>query len=265
MAWSWFQCAATYRAPNGSGQRSGCDVVAHSWLMPVSPSGLSAPTLERHRVLDGHTLIKMGSKAHFFLRVAFVQQFSRVREYVTGFDNSSAGGAGSNPEVWVGGAPSGVWLERWVPAAEAVIEGLGYQLADIERAGRGLLRVTLDSPNGIGVEDCERVSHQLSRLFEVEAVSYDRLEVSSPGVDRALRRARDFELFLGEEVALKLRRPLENRKQFSGVLGKREDGQYTLLIAAEKKGEAERELVFALSELDSARLVPHLNFRRAST
>jgi len=171
-----------------------------------------------------------------------------------------------NPgSAWVGGAPSGAWLERWVPAAEAVIEGLGYQLADVERAGRGLLRVTLDSPNGIGVEDCERVSHQLSRLLEVELVSYDRLEVSSPGVDRALRRERDFELFIGQEVALKLRRPLENRKQFSGILGKGDAGQYTLLIAAEKKGGDDRELVFALSELDTARLVPHLNFRRAST
>lgn len=168
-------------------------------------------------------------------------------------------------EAWVGGAPAGVWLERWVPAAEAAIEALGYQLADVERAGHGLLRVTLDSPNGIGVEDCERVSHQLSRLLEVEAVSYDRLEVSSPGVDRALRRTRDFEQFVGLEVAVKLRRPLENRKQFAGILGKGESGQYTLLIASEKKGGDDRELVFALSELDSARLVPHLNFRRAST
>jgi len=175
------------------------------------------------------------------------------------------GSADSTADVWVGGAPAGVWLERWVPAAEAAIEALGYQLADVERAGHGLLRITLDSPNGIGVEDCERVSHQLSRLFEVEAVSYDRLEVSSPGVDRALRRARDFDLFLGLEVAIKLRRPLENRKQFAGILGKGDAGQYTLVIASEKKGGDDRELAFALSELDSARLVPHLNFRRAST
>jgi len=172
------------------------------------------------------------------------------------------------PDLWVGGAPAGVWLERWVVAAEAAIEGLGYQLADLERAGNGLLRVTLDSPNGIGVEDCERVSHQLSRLFEVEGVAYERLEVSSPGVDRALRRARDFELFLGEEVVIKLRRALENRKNWTGVLSKPESaegqtGQYSLIIPPEKKDGAERELAFDLSELDSARLVPHLNFRRA--
>lgn len=158
----------------------------------------------------------------------------------------------------------GVWLERWVAAAEAVIEGLGYALVDVERAGHGLLRVTLDSPNGISVEDCERVSHQLSRLLEVEDIAYDRLEVSSPGVDRALKRARDFDQFLGQEVSIKLRRPFENRKQFAGVLGKGEGDAYTLFMPAENSKTVDRELVFTLSELDSARLVPHLNFRRAS-
>jgi len=167
-------------------------------------------------------------------------------------------------ETWVGGSPFGAWLERWVKGAEVVIESLGYELADIERASHGLLRITLDGPEGISVEDCERVSHQLSRLFEVENVSYDRLEISSPGVDRALKRSRDFETYLGEEVAVKLRRALENRKQFVGVLGKGEGDSYTLLIPAEKKNEADRQLVFTLAELDSARLVPHLNFRRAS-
>ncbi len=167
-------------------------------------------------------------------------------------------------ETWVGGSPFGAWLERWVKGAEAVIESLGYELADIERAGHGLLRVTLDGPEGISVEDCERVSHQLSRLLEVENVNYDRLEISSPGVDRALKRSRDFDTYLGEEVAVKLRRALENRKQFVGVLGKGEGDSYTLLIPAEKKNEADRQLVFTLAELDSARLVPHLNFRRAS-
>jgi ribosome maturation factor RimP len=137
-------------------------------------------------------------------------------------------------------------------------------MADVERGGAGLLRVTLDSPDGIGVEDCERVSHQLSRLLEVEAVSYERLEISSPGVDRALKRQRDFDQFIGEEVSVKLRRALDNRKQYSGVLGKGEGDAYTLMIPAEKKNGEDRELVFTLSELDSARLVPQLNFRRAS-
>ncbi len=194
---------------------------------------------------------------------------SSPSDSTTNLSTDSTAGQGAHEaaavvETWVGGSPFGAWLERWVKAAEAVIESLGYELADIERAGHGLLRVTLDGPEGISVEDCERVSHQLSRLLEVENVSYDRLEISSPGVDRALKRSRDFDTYLGEEVAVKLRRALENRKQFVGVLGKGEGDSYTLLIPAEKKNEADRQLVFTLAELDSARLVPHLNFRRAS-
>jgi ribosome maturation factor RimP len=87
---------------------------------------------------------------------------------------------------------------------ERTVEGLGYELVDVERLAAGLLRVTLDSPQGVGLEDCERVSRQLSHLFAVEDVDYDRLEVSSPGLDRPLKRARDFERFTGSEVQVQL-------------------------------------------------------------
>jgi ribosome maturation factor RimP len=90
---------------------------------------------------------------------------------------------------------------------ERTVEGLGYELVDVERLAAGLLRVTLDRPSGlgsVGLEDCEKVSRQLSHLFAVENVDYDRLEVSSPGLDRPLKRARDFERFVGSEVQVQL-------------------------------------------------------------
>jgi ribosome maturation factor RimP len=87
---------------------------------------------------------------------------------------------------------------------ERTVEGLGYELVDAERLAAGLLRVTLDAPAGVKLEDCEKVSRQLSHLFAVEGVDYDRLEVSSPGLDRPLKRARDFERFVGSEVQVQL-------------------------------------------------------------
>jgi ribosome maturation factor RimP len=87
---------------------------------------------------------------------------------------------------------------------ERTVEGLGYELVDVERLAAGLLRVTLDAPQGVRLEDCEKVSRQLSHLFAVEDVDYDRLEVSSPGLDRPLKRARDFGRFVGSEVQVQL-------------------------------------------------------------
>jgi ribosome maturation factor RimP len=87
---------------------------------------------------------------------------------------------------------------------ERTVEGLGYELVDVERMAAGLLRVTLDAPNGVGLDDCERVSRQLSHLFAVEDVDYERLEVSSPGLDRPLKRVRDFRRFAGAEVQVEL-------------------------------------------------------------
>ena len=99
-----------------------------------------------------------------------------------------------------------------VKLVETTVNGLGYELVDFERSGRGLLRVFIDKPEGIRVEDCEAVSNQLTRLFAVENVAYDRLEVSSPGLDRPLKKEADFVRFAGQKVQLKLRMPLAGRK-----------------------------------------------------
>ena len=90
---------------------------------------------------------------------------------------------------------------------ERTVEGLGYELVDVERLAAGLLRVTLDAPHGVGLEDCEKVSRQLGHLFAVEDVEYDRLEVSSPGLDRPLRKLADYERFAGFEAQLTLTAP----------------------------------------------------------
>ena len=91
---------------------------------------------------------------------------------------------------------------------ETTLAGMGYELVDLEMSGRGLMRVFMDKPDGISVEDCERVSNQLVRLFTVENVAYERLEVSSPGLDRALKKEADFVRFAGQKAQIKLRMPM---------------------------------------------------------
>lgn len=98
---------------------------------------------------------------------------------------------------------------------EKTVAGLGYELVDAEFA-RGLLRVFIDKPDkegGVDVEDCATVSHQLSRVLDVENVDYERLEISSPGLDRPLKKPGDFERFAGEGVRISLRVPIEGRQR----------------------------------------------------
>ncbi len=132
---------------------------------------------------------------------------------------------------------------------EATVVGLGYELVDLEMPGRGLMRVLLDKPEGITVEDCERVSHQLTRLFTVENVDFGRLEVSSPGLDRPIKKEADFLRFRGEKAQLKLRMPLEGRKNFIGILGDVQGGVLQLDVDG-------KQVLIDLSNLDKARLVP---------
>jgi len=132
---------------------------------------------------------------------------------------------------------------------ESTVTGLGYELVDLEVSGRGLMRVLLDKPAGIALEDCELVSHQLTRLFAVENVNYDRLEVSSPGLDRPIKKEADFIRFRGEKVQIKLRMPLAGRKNFSGILGEVKDGVLQLDVDG-------NQVLIELSNLDKARLVP---------
>jgi len=132
---------------------------------------------------------------------------------------------------------------------EKTINGLGYELVDLERSGRGLLRVFIDKAGGITVDDCQTVSNQLSRLFLVENVDYERLEVSSPGLDRLLKKETDFARFAGEKAQLKLRIPLAGRKNFVGVIGKVSNG----VLQFDVDGN---QVAIELSNLDKARLVP---------
>ena len=137
---------------------------------------------------------------------------------------------------------------------ETTVTGLGYELVDVEQSPRGrVLRVfidKLDKQGGIDVEDCALVSNQLTRVLTVENIDYDRLEVSSPGLDRVLKKPSDFVRFVGSEVNLRLRVPTSGgRRNFNGVLLTCEDGKLRLAIDT---GEVELEL----GNVDKARLVP---------
>ncbi len=132
---------------------------------------------------------------------------------------------------------------------ETTVAGLGYELVDLEVTGRGMVRVFLDKPAGITLDDCELVSNQLVRLFTVEGVAYDRLEVSSPGLDRPLKKEADFARFRGQKANLKLRVPLAGRKNFTGTLGEVQGG----VLQLEVDGS---QVAIELSNVDRARLVP---------
>ena len=132
---------------------------------------------------------------------------------------------------------------------ETTLAGMGYELVDLEMSGRGLMRVFMDKPDGITLEDCERVSNQLVRLFTVENVAYERLEVSSPGLDRALKKEADFVRFAGQKAQIKLRVPMEGRKNFVGILGELKSG----VVQMDVDGSL---VTIELSNIDKARLVP---------
>ncbi|TMS57413.1 ribosome maturation factor RimP [Imbroritus primus] len=151
-----------------------------------------------------------------------------------------------------------------VDLIEKTVEGMGYELVDVERAPGGLLRVSIDhAENGVGVDDCEKVSHQLTHLLTVENVAYERLEISSPGLDRPLRKLADFVRFAGAEAKVTLRVPLDGRKNFVGIVHEPTGGPGEEKIGLEfesKDGPALLE--FTLAELDKARLVPVIDFKR---
>lgn len=135
---------------------------------------------------------------------------------------------------------------------ELTLTGMGYELVEVERSPRGkLLRVFIDKPDGITVEDCVAVSSHLGQLFAVENIDYDRLEVSSPGTDRPLRKVSDFTRFTGESAKLKLRVAVEGQRNFVGILSGVNDG--TLKLEVDGK-----MLDLDLGNLEKARLVPKL-------
>jgi len=151
---------------------------------------------------------------------------------------------------------------------QKTVAGLGYELVDVELAERGLLRVYIDfsaadaaEKGPITVEDRATVSHQLAHVLTVENVAYERLEISSPGLDRPLRKLEDFVRFAGCEAIVKLRVAMpgtNNRKSFQGVLQEPAGEQLGLEFEG-KDGPALLE--FTLADMDKARLVPQVDFR----
>ena len=173
---------------------------------------------------------------------------------------------------------------------EETVTGLGYDLVEIERSAGGLLRITIDHPWSaespelfVNLEDCERVTRQLQFALEVDGSQYQRLEVSSPGIDRVLRHAQDFERFTGSLVDLTLKAPLgaaaagqvsANRKKFRGTLERTADGtgwQITWRdmpeakpgqkISKKRMDTPVHVLGFTLDELREARLAPIVDFK----
>ena len=132
---------------------------------------------------------------------------------------------------------------------ETTVAGMGYELVGVERPGR-LLRIYIDKPGGIDVDDCARVSNQVTRVLEVENVRYDRLEVSSPGLDRLLKGEKDFVRFAGQKARVKTRLPVDGQRNFVGVL--REAGAGRLQLEVEG-----RVLSLELGNVETARLVPN--------
>ena len=159
---------------------------------------------------------------------------------------------------------------------ETTLAGLGYELVDMERTGQGrMMRVFIDKPAGTGsdkptgvnLDDCAIVSNHLSRVLMVENVSYERLEISSPGLDRPLKKERDFVRFAGQKVRVKLRVPQDGQRNFAGVVQEAHAGKVVLMVEEEVKTTgkaagkvasktASKTVTFDLANLDKARLVP---------
>ena len=184
---------------------------------------------------------------------------------------------------------------NWQSAVERTVTGLGYDLVDAEKSAGGLLRVFIDnlppSQVFITVDDCEKVTRQLQHVLEVEACAYERIEVSSPGLDRPLKKAADYARFIGEQVEVTLKLPFKGRKKFRGELCEQPAGAtggWRLVLAgnAVKKAGAKRPvnrpaawpadtaspevdaaqgadlaLDFSLEEVREARLVPVVDFK----
>lgn len=156
---------------------------------------------------------------------------------------------------------------RLEPLVARTIGALGLELADLEISNRGkLLRIFIDRPlppgqvrhaivgpsgESVTLADCEAATRQLQRVFEVEGVVYDRLEVSSPGLDRKLKKASDFERFSGQPVDIRLRRLVNGRRHVVGTLQGLAGTEVEVQMA-------EGPFRFDLADLERARLVPKL-------
>lgn len=136
---------------------------------------------------------------------------------------------------------------------ETTLPGLGYELVDYELTPQGTLRVFIDNNNGITVEDCATVSNHLSRVFMVENIDYKNLEISSPGLDRPLKKPSDFTRFTGSTIKLKTRLPIDNQKNFIGKIENFENNILTLSFD-------NKSVSIELTNIDKARIKPEFKF-----
>lgn len=151
-------------------------------------------------------------------------------------------------------------LNRVMPSIEAVALAQGCEVVGIDRLAGGMLRLTLDRLDAtqVSIDDCEAVTRQLLRLFEVEQIGFSRLEVSSPGLDRALKRIADFSRYAGQPGKLKLRAPINGRKVYQGVWAEPQGETLGLVI---EDDESQTQIMnFTLDEMESAQLIPQLDF-----
>jgi ribosome maturation factor RimP len=139
------------------------------------------------------------------------------------------------------------------PKVGPAVTGMGYELVDVQSSNGGrMLRVFIDKPGGITVDDCAAVSRHLTHVLPVEGVDFERLEVSSPGLDRPLRKAGDFSRFAGQKAELRMRTPdATGRRKFVGVLRGTEAGN----VNVELDGQI---VALALEDIDRAKLIPNL-------
>ena len=139
---------------------------------------------------------------------------------------------------------------------ETTLPGLGYELVDYERTPQGTLRVFMDKEGGITIEDCATVSNHLSRVFTVENIDYKNLEISSPGLDRPLKKPADFVRFSGSLVKLKTRLSADGQKNFIGRIQSFDEAAQ-ILVLAEENGKT---ISIPLGDIDKARLKPEFKF-----
>ncbi len=167
-----------------------------------------------------------------------------------------------------------------ITIVKTTVAGLGFELVDFERAGGGMMRVFIDHPGGISVENCADVSNQLTRVLMVENIDYSRLEVSSPGLDRPLKTLEEFSRFAGAPVKVRLNSALEGRKRFDGIVESVSGETITFRLLDEvapvkakalKHGNAKatraraeaapvevKRIAVMLSDIERARLIPDI-------
>jgi ribosome maturation factor RimP len=143
---------------------------------------------------------------------------------------------------------------RVTSLAEEVASTLGVEVILIEirgSGGRSVVRIFIDQAGGITLQDCERFSKRLAVLLDVEdcvPFSY-ALEVSSPGIDRPLVKASDYERFSGKNATVRTKLPIEGQRRFKGRIGELTESRVTLEL------EAGRKVEIPLAEIEKANLV----------